>query len=92
MVGAGLTGPIAWRSRTLPTSRRARPALVADHPGVVPLGHRHRVAGATLEAAAIGHLDAEGAGNLVLEVRRLAQVGAGERLDVARPAPTRARA
>ena len=63
--------------------------LVADDPGVVPgrqRGHlpRHRV-----ELVAVVGADPQRAGQVVLEVRRLAPVGAGDRLDVDGPAPTR---
>ena len=63
--------------------------LVADHPGVVPGRQRRHLPGRRVELLAVGRADAQRAGHVVLEVRRLAQLGAGERLDVDRPAPAR---
>ena len=40
------------------------------------------------EGAAVGHHHMQRPGHVVLEVRRLAQVGARQRLDVVRPAPS----
>ena len=61
--------------------------LVADDPGVVALGEGGDVTRDRVELAAVGHLDPEGALDVVLEVRRLAEVGARDRLDVVGPAP-----
>src|SRR5580692_1564514 len=61
--------------------------LVADHPGVVPWRKRGHLAGARVELGAVGQLDAQSPGDVVLEVRGLAQVGARDRLDVTGPAP-----
>src|SRR5216684_1428491 len=61
--------------------------LVPHHPGVVPLGQRGDVSRPGVELHAVGHHDVQRALHVVLEMRRLAQVGAGERLDVLRPAP-----
>ena len=63
--------------------------LVADHPGVVALGQGGDVAGPRIELRAVGHDHVQHALHVVLEVRRLAQVGARERLDVLGPAPAR---
>jgi hypothetical protein len=66
----------------MPTDR-----LVPDHPGVVArLEHRH-LAGGDLVLRAVRHADTHAAGDEVLEVRRLAQLGPGHRLEVVRPAP-----
>ena len=63
--------------------------LVADYPGVVALGQGGDVAGPRIELRAVGHDHVQHALHVVLEVRRLAQVGARERLDVLGPAPAR---
>jgi hypothetical protein len=61
--------------------------LVSHHPGVVTLRQRGDIAGPGVELGAVGHHDVQRSGRVVLEVRRLAQVGARDRLDVVRPAP-----
>src|SRR6266487_2505941 len=61
--------------------------FVADHPGVVALGKGGDIAGVGVELGAVGHLDVQCAGYVVLKVRRLAPVGAGDRLDVLGPLP-----
>ena len=65
--------------------------LVADDPGVVAARQRGDVAGAGDELGAVVHADREPPAHVVLEVRRLAAVGAGDRLHVVRPAPARLR-
>jgi hypothetical protein len=61
--------------------------LVSDHPGVVTLRQRGDIAGPGVELGPVGHHDVQRPGHVVLEVRRLAQLGARDRLDVGRPAP-----
>ena len=51
------------------------------------LGQRGDVSGPGVELGAIGHHDVQRSGHVVLEMRRLAELGAGQRLDVVRPAP-----
>jgi hypothetical protein len=63
--------------------------LVADHPGVVAGRQGRHLAGSGVQFGALGGEDPQGPGHVVLEVRCLAQVRAGERLDVLRPAPAR---
>src|SRR5687767_12752735 len=63
--------------------------LVTNDPRVVAAGQRGDVAGASFELSAVVHLDVEAAADVVLEVGRLAAVGACNRLDVIRPAPAR---
>src|ERR1700733_3601151 len=63
--------------------------FVADHPGVVAGGQRGYLPGRRIERAAIGQLDPQCACHVVLEMRRLAQVGARDRLDVLGPPPPR---
>jgi hypothetical protein len=53
----------------------------------VALGQRGDVAGPGVELGAVGHHDVQRPGHVVLEVRRLAQLGTRQRLDVLRPAP-----
>src|SRR5689334_14113746 len=62
---------------------------VADDPGVVAGGQGRDLARRGVELGAVGQLDPQGAGDVVLEVRGLAQVGARDRLDVVGPAPAR---
>src|SRR3954468_5802504 len=61
--------------------------LVADHPRIVTRRQERDVARLAVELGAVVHLDAQHAGDVVLEVRRLAALGAGERLHRGRPAP-----
>src|SRR5664280_2975206 len=61
--------------------------VVADNPGVVALGQRHHAAGSRLELPAVIHGDVNPTRRLVLKVRSLAPVGAGDRLDVVAPPP-----
>src|ERR671936_1517050 len=63
--------------------------LVSDDPGVVAARQRGDLAGAGDELGAVVHTDRELAGDVVLEVRRLAAVRSGDRLDVVGPAPAR---
>src|ERR1700694_3289376 len=63
--------------------------FVTDDPGVVSRGQRGDIAWPRLEFGAVGHADVEHTGGVILEVRGLAQLGAGDRLDVLRPAPAR---
>src|SRR5919197_6679877 len=61
--------------------------LVSDDPGVVAARQRGDLAGAGDELGAVVHADRELAADVVLEVRRLAAVRCGDRLDVVGPAP-----
>jgi len=61
---------------------------MAHHPGVVALREGGYVPGVAVEFTAIGHGDVKGATDLVLEMRRFAEVGAGDGLHVRRPAPS----
>src|SRR5919204_4833050 len=61
--------------------------LVSDDPGVVTARQRGDLAGAGDELGAVVHADRELAADVVLEVRRLAAVRSGDRLDVVGPAP-----
>src|ERR1700733_9816815 len=63
--------------------------LLADDPGVVAAGQRGDVAGTGDEFGAVVHADGEPSADVVLEVRCLAAVGLGDRLDVVGPAPAR---
>src|SRR5215207_1032712 len=63
--------------------------LVADRPGVVPRSDRRDVTGPDVGLGAVAHRDVHPAGDDVHQVRRLAAVGAGDRLDVVRPSPAR---
>src|SRR4051794_30129230 len=63
--------------------------LVTDHPGVVALGQRGDIARLGDELGAVVHPDAQPAAHVELHVRCLAAVGAGDGLDVVRPAPAR---
>src|ERR1700692_2026420 len=62
--------------------------LVADHPGIVTRGKRGDVAGARVELAPVRHPDPQHARSVVLKVRRLAELGPRDRLDVQRPPPS----
>src|SRR5207245_7268148 len=62
--------------------------LVAHHPRIVSAGQRGDIARPGDEFLAVVHEDREPAGDVVLEVRRLAALRPGQRLDVPRPAPT----
>src|SRR5919197_3767175 len=61
--------------------------LVADDPGVVAARQRGDLAGAGDELGAVVHADRELAADVVLEMRGLAAVRSGDRLDVVGPAP-----
>src|SRR5665213_1074166 len=61
--------------------------LVTDDPCVVSRGQRGDIAWMRLEFGAVGHPDVEHTGGVVLEVRGLAQLSAGDRLEVLRPPP-----
>src|SRR5919108_1961355 len=61
--------------------------LVSDDPGVVAARQRGDLARAGDELGAVVHADRELAAHVVLEVRRLAAVRSGDRLDVVGPAP-----
>src|SRR4249919_2731388 len=61
--------------------------LLADGPGVVPGRDRDGVAGADLALGSVVHDDVHPAGEHVAEMRGLAAVRLGERLDVLGPAP-----
>src|SRR5271165_3761599 len=63
--------------------------LVADDPGVVSARKRCDVARAGDELRAVVHPDRETSAHVILEVRRLAALGLGDRLYVVRPAPAR---
>src|SRR5580700_9012990 len=63
--------------------------LVADHPGVMSGRERRNVAGTRVKLRPVCHLDPQHARSVVLKVRRLAQLGSRDRLDVHRPAPAR---
>jgi hypothetical protein len=65
--------------------RHAR--LIADHPGVVTGPDHERVTGPQLHLGAVGHPHPLAPGDDIAGVGDLAQLGAGERLDVLRPAP-----
>src|SRR5919108_1394899 len=72
----------------------ARPVPVDDHdrlvahdPGVVAARERSDVARTGNELGAVVHPDPQPAAYVVLEVRRLAAVGARDRLHVVRPPP-----
>jgi len=62
---------------------------IADHPGVVPRRQRSHLARGGVELGAVGRADPQCSGDVVLEVRCLAQFGAGHRLDVLGPSPAR---
>lgn len=62
--------------------------LIADHFAVVPGRDRDHVASAELELCAIVHDHLLAPGEDVSQVRHLAAVGAGQRLDVLGPAPS----
>lgn len=53
---------------------------------------RGDIARASVELGAIGHLDVQCALDVVLEMRRLAQLGIGQPLDVGGPSPARLQA
>src|SRR5581483_10016379 len=59
--------------------------LVADDPGVVAGGEERDVAGFAVEFGAVVHFDADDAGDVILEVRRLAALCLGDRLHGGRP-------
>src|SRR6478752_5062 len=61
--------------------------LLTDRPGVVAGSHRGEVAGAVLDFLTVVHHDLHPAVDEVAKMRGLAAVGAGDRLDVLRPAP-----
>src|SRR5690242_1472213 len=61
--------------------------LIADHPGVVTARQQRDVAGPAIEFRAIIHADAKHASDMILEMRRLAACGLGDRLHRSRPAP-----
>src|SRR5664279_2229951 len=63
--------------------------FAADHPGVVTMRKRGDITWAGVELGAVGHLDVQRALDVVLEMRCLAQLGAGQRLDMGRPTPAR---
>src|SRR5579859_1219138 len=63
--------------------------LLADDPGVVAARKGGDVTRAGDELRAVVHPDRRPAADVVLEVRRLAAVGAGDRLHVLRPPPPR---
>ena len=63
--------------------------VITDHPGVVPARQRRHVSRPSDELGAVVHPDRQPAGDVVLEMRRLAARRLGDRLDVVRPAPTR---
>src|SRR4029450_4203436 len=63
--------------------------VVAEHPRVVTARERRHGARPPHELRAVAHPDRELPGDVVLEVRRLAAVGLGDRPDVVRPAPSR---
>src|SRR5271165_4374040 len=67
----------------------ARADPVADDPGVMSARKRCDVARAGDELRAVVRPDRETSGHVILEVRRLAALGLGDRLDVVRPAPAR---
>src|SRR4030042_1772246 len=95
----GLTGPGRRpRQRLLPLLLRvgahALPVhhddgLVPDHPGVVSRRQVRDLPGPRLELGTVPHEDVHTSRDLVLEVRRLAPLRAGDRLDVRRPLPAR---
>src|SRR5204862_3704073 len=61
--------------------------LVTDDLGVVARWNRRDLAGADLVLGAVVHHDAHPPGDAVAEVRYLAGVGSGDRLEVRRPLP-----
>src|SRR5688572_33059331 len=61
--------------------------IVTEDVGVVTGGEAGDVAGARIDLTAFRRDDAKRAGDVVLEVGRLAQLRAGERLHRLRPAP-----
>src|SRR5436190_1936967 len=74
------SGPFRIVARAVPVDDQDR--LVADHPGVVAARQRGDVTGAGYQLGAVVHLDRQAAADVVLEVRRLAALGARDRLDV----------
>jgi len=63
--------------------------LISHNPTIVSGGNRHDVAGSELELAAVVHHNLLVPGENVTEVRGLAAICAGDRLDVLRPTPAR---
>ena len=63
--------------------------LISHNPTIVSRGNRHDVAGSELELAAVVHHNLLVPGENVTEVRGLAAICAGDRLDVLRPTPAR---
>src|SRR6476661_175388 len=63
--------------------------LVPDDPGIVSGRQRGDLTGSGVEFGAVGHDDVHVPAELVLLVRRHAQVGSGYGLHVLRPPPTR---
>src|ERR1051325_10291964 len=63
--------------------------LVADHPGIVAGGRQRDVARTAVELGAVVHGDPQHAGDVILEVGRLAALRPGERLHRGRPFPAR---
>src|SRR3954451_12001551 len=82
LVSSALLGVVA---RAIPVDDDSR--LVADDPAVVAARQRGYIARSRDELGPVVHADREPAAHVVLEVRRVAAVGASDRLHVVRPAP-----
>src|SRR3954453_19322257 len=72
-------------TRAVPVDDDSR--LVSDDPAIVAARQRGDIARSRDELGPVVHADREPAAHVVLEVRRVAAVGASDRLDVVRPAP-----
>src|SRR5580704_6368064 len=81
----GAVSGLSVVARAVPVDEHNR--FVADHPCIVARGQRGDVAGARVKLAAVRHLDAQHARRVILEVRRLAELGPRDRLDVYGPPP-----
>src|SRR5258706_11336771 len=81
--------PTAFRVVEHPLEVHDDRGLVADHPRVVAGGQQGDIAGLAVELGSVIHEDAKDAGDVVLEVGRLAALRLRDWLHRARPAPAR---